>query len=192
VIGAAPGADRPPGAVPPGEPADAGDDDALNRDRIEREAAAVDAQFNDLSGPGPGPGAGPVPLAVNVIEENTALLSTIITILSPALPFLPGCYPPSTVAAIAAAYTAVEVKRGWNLRKLVSEEGALLMVAAPPTIAAVIAGRQHFARLAAAKEAKEAVPTPGAAAPGAAPAPDKPVKPAPYPDIADGVSLRRV
>lgn len=204
----------PPDPAGPAMPDPAGDqlggegDDSLNRERIEREAAAVDAEFTSAPGAAPGaPGAagpGMVPLAINVVEENTALLGMIVQILTPALPFLPLCYPPSTIAAIGAAYTAVEVKHGWNLRRLVSEEGALLMIAGPPTIAAVMHGRAHFARLRAEREAAAAAPGQAPAKPGAGSSPaearegnapqpaPQPGRPAPHPNMTDGVSLHRV
>lgn len=79
--------------------------------------------------------------------ENTLILSALIDMLAPALPFIRDCYPPETIQRIALAYTAVEEKHGWNARRYVGVEVQLAIVAIPPTIAAVVIGRQYFASL---------------------------------------------
>jgi hypothetical protein len=175
--------------IRPGRPVESAEE-AAQRERIEREAAAVDAEFSDVAGPPGGGGIGPAPMAVNVVEENKALFQLLVQVLTPALPFLPECYPPSTVDMIARTYTEVEAKRGWNLRGMVSAEGALLMVALPPTLMAIQKGREHFARVKADREAAEASAArpAGQAAPTPAPAPGA-TKPAPPKmDIAPGMT----
>src|SRR6478736_9637827 len=59
---------------------------------------------------------------VSALQENTAILAALVITLTPALPFLKECYPPQTIQQIAAAYTAVEEKRGWNARQFLSVE----------------------------------------------------------------------
>ena len=89
-------------------------------------------------------------------SRNRDLLTMGITMLTPMLPFLPKCYPPATVEAIAAAFTAVEIKRGWNLQEAMSAEVMLAVVAVPPTIQAVILGRQYIAAVKEHKTAQNA------------------------------------
>lgn len=76
--------------------------------------------------------------------ENKAILGAIIDMLTPALPFLPECYDQKTIEKIANAYTAVEEKHGWNARSHLGVEVQLAFVAIPPTIAAVVMGKQYF------------------------------------------------
>jgi hypothetical protein len=78
-----------------------------------------------------------------------------VAILAPALPFVRECYPDETCQQIGAALAAVADKRGWNLDVINSPELVLLVVAGPPTVRAVIAGREHFAQQRAAAEAAE-------------------------------------
>lgn len=81
----------------------------------------------------------------NAAAENRAILRALIGMLSPALPFLPECYDAATIERIANAYTAVEEKYGWNARSHLGVEVQLAIVAIPPTIAAIVMGRQFFA-----------------------------------------------
>lgn len=76
--------------------------------------------------------------------ENRAILQVIVGMLTPALPFLPECYDQATIERIANAYTAVEEKYGWNARSHIGVEVQLAIVAIPPTIAAVMMGKQYF------------------------------------------------
>lgn len=94
------------------------------------------------------------------IAENAALLSMLVAVATPAFPFIGQCYTPDVVNNIATAYTAVEIKYGWEARKFVGPELGLALVAIPPTIAAVMLGRQHFAELRAKREAEQARKTP--------------------------------
>lgn len=157
------------GLAPPTET----DDAQAERQAAERQAAAVDGEFADLGQPGPGAPAGPVPVVVNALDENRAILEVLVTTLTPALPFLPTCYPPPTIDAIARAYTAVEAKYGWNLRSAFSVEGVLIMTALPPTLLAVKMGREHFARRQAEAEASSSAARPEAPGPAPAPRPGK-------------------
>lgn len=91
-------------------------------------------------------------------EENADLLNLLIGIASPALPFLSQCYTPEVVQSIAAAYTKVEEKYGWNARGMIGCEFALGLVAIPPTILAYVMGKKHFAELKAQRELAEGQP----------------------------------
>lgn len=91
----------------------------------------------------------------NPAEENRQILSLLVSLATPALPFLSECYTPEVIANIAAAYTAVEEKYGWNLRSHMGCEVTLALVAIPPTITAVVLGRAHFAEKRAQREAEE-------------------------------------
>lgn len=110
--------------------------------RILAHVEAIDADVGG-TGPGEGPEAQPE-LQANAAEENKAILTALIALLTPALPFLPDCYPPDTIERIANAYTAVEEKHGWNVREMLSVEVQLAIVAIPPTISAVLIGRAYF------------------------------------------------
>jgi hypothetical protein len=74
-----------------------------------------------------------------------AMLQLGVAMLAPALPFLPGCYTPEVCTQIGTAVSAVADKRGWDLGAIESPELALAVVAVPPTVAAVVMGRAHFA-----------------------------------------------
>lgn len=89
-------------------------------------------------------------------SRNRDLLTMGITMLTPMLPFLPTCYPPATVEAIAAAFTAVEVKRGWNISEAMTPEVMLAVVAVPPTLQAFVLGRQYIAAMKEQKTAQNA------------------------------------
>ena len=81
------------------------------------------------------------------LQRNRDLLNLGLTMLAPVAPFLGECYPPDTVAAIAAAFTAVEVKHGWDVQRFISEEFVLAAVAIPPTLKAIIMGRAYIAAM---------------------------------------------
>lgn len=87
--------------------------------------------------------------------ENTAILGTLIALLSPAMPFLNDCYPPDVVQRIATAYTAVEEKYGWAARKHLGVEVQLAIVAIPPSIMAYMMGKEFFKAKREAQEAAE-------------------------------------
>jgi hypothetical protein len=87
----------------------------------------------------------PPPSIDEAAAENAAILGVLVQMLSPAMPFLPSCYPPETIQQIAAAYTAVEQKHGWNARQYLSVEVQLAIVVLPPTIQAIAIGRAYFA-----------------------------------------------
>jgi len=91
--------------------------------------------------------------AVDAKQRNVELLTLGLTLLQPVAPFLAECYPPPMVDAIASAFTAVEIKRGWNVQQFMSEEFVLAVVAVPPTIKAVQMGRAYIAAMKAQAEA---------------------------------------
>lgn len=110
-------------------------------------SAIAQAQDAAISGQAIVPGApqaAPEP-EVNRAEELGAMLALGVTMVAPALPFMPACYPPEVCQQIGTALDAVAEKYGWNLQGLQSPELALAAVALPPTVAAVMMGRQHFA-----------------------------------------------
>lgn len=87
----------------------------------------------------------PEPSIDEAAAENAQILAMAISMLTPAMPFLADCYPPDTINRIAAAYTAVEQKHGWNARQYLSVEVQLLIVALPPTMQAIVIGKAYFA-----------------------------------------------
>lgn len=94
----------------------------------------------------------PEPTLEDAAAENAAILGVLVAMLTPAMPFLEQCYPPDVIGRIAGAYTAVEVKHGWNARQYLSVEVQLAIVALPPTILAFSMGKEYFE----AKRAQEA------------------------------------
>lgn len=101
-------------------------------------------------------------LAADAASRNRDLLNMGLMMLAPVAPFLAECYPPATVDAIAGAFTAVEIKRGWDVQKYMSEELVLALVVLPPTIKAYLLGKQYIAML---KERSEPVNNPETFAP---------------------------
>ena len=53
------------------------------------------------------------------IGENRDLLTMLLAVATPAMPFLAQCYTPDVINNIATAYTAVEIKYGWKARDFV-------------------------------------------------------------------------
>jgi hypothetical protein len=106
-------------------------------------AAAADAQIAGAAELLPGEQAPPA--APDRGAEFAAMLSMAIAMAAPALPFLPKCYPPEVCAQIGTAFAAVADKHGWKLDALQSPELALAVVAIPPTISAIVQGRQYAA-----------------------------------------------
>jgi hypothetical protein len=90
---------------------------------------------------------------VDKAAGNRALLAALVATAGPALPFIPRCYTPEVIENIANAFTAVEEKYGWDVGSNIGPELALAVFALPPTIAAVVLGRAHFAELKAQREA---------------------------------------
>jgi hypothetical protein len=88
-------------------------------------------------------------------DENRALLTMLLSMIDPALPFLKDVYTPEKINVIAAAYTAVEEKYGWNVRGMMGPEVVLALVTIPSTIQAVALGRVYFAQQAKAREEAE-------------------------------------
>lgn len=94
--------------------------------------------------------------AGDAISRNRDFLAMGIGMLTPMLPFLPQCYTPEVIDQIAAAFTAVEIKRGWNLGEHMTPELALAMAALPPSVAAFMLGREYLAAKRAEKTAQNA------------------------------------
>jgi hypothetical protein len=107
--------------------------------QVEQNLGANTIDVDDAGNPKPEVDLG------NPSEENKAILATLISILTPAMPFLEECYPPDVIERIANAYTAVEEKYGWNVRGMMGVEVQLAIVAIPPTIQAIVLGRAYFA-----------------------------------------------
>lgn len=87
--------------------------------------------------------------------ELAAMLTMGVAMLAPALPFLPQCYTPEVCQQIGTAFDAVAEKHGWNLDAISSPELALAVVSVPPTVAAVMMARAHFAAKRAADKAAD-------------------------------------
>lgn len=119
--------------------------------QLEQLASAADADLvgaSEISAPGAEPAA-PEPSTADQIK---GLLHLAVMTLAPALPFLPDCYPEATREQIAVCAAEVCKKHGWDVGSVMTPELALAAVSIPPTIAAVMVGRQYFA----AKRAAEA------------------------------------
>lgn len=125
-----------------GEATDTGPDLA----GIEALARAADAQLDQVEQLPAVPGAVVAPERDRGAEV-AALIGLGVAMLAPVLPFLPACYPADTLRSIGAAFVAVADKHGWNLDAADSPELALAFVTIPPTVAAVVQGRAHFAQL---------------------------------------------
>jgi hypothetical protein len=110
--------------------------------QLEAIAQAADAQLSDTALPLPGEQAEP---AADRGSELGAMLQMGVLMAAPALPFLPQCYTPEVCDQIGTAFDAVAKKYGWNLDAISSPELALAVVAIPPTVQAVLLGRQYFA-----------------------------------------------
>lgn len=89
-------------------------------------------------------------------SRNRDLLDMGIGMLTPMLPFLPTCYTPEVLDRIAAAFTAVEIKRGWNIDEKMAPEVMLAIAALPPSITAFMMGREYLALKRAEKAAQNA------------------------------------
>jgi hypothetical protein len=100
---------------------------------------------------------------VSPFERNRDMLNMGLMMLAPAAPFLKECYTPDVVEGIAAAFTAVEIKRGWDVAKFMSPELTLALVALPPTIKAYLLGVEYIAAIRAKNTNKpnpETIPAP--------------------------------
>lgn len=119
-------------------------------------AAAADAE---LAGQSVIPGQEPAPEPDRGAELG-AMLQLGVAMAAPALPFLPVAYTPEVCAQIGTAFAAVADKHGWSLNFTNSPELALAAVSVPPTITAIVLGRQYFADKAAKAAAAKAASTP--------------------------------
>ena len=113
------------------------------------EAASVDSQIaptitHDENGQ---PIAQAPEQKIDPVARNRDLLTMGIMMLNPVAPFLSQCYTPEVIESIAGAFTAVEIKRGWDVQKYMSEELVLVLVTMPPTIKAYVLGKQYIEAL---------------------------------------------
>jgi len=108
-------------------------------------AAAADAQLDSASALPGAPGAEPADPEPTQAEQLAGVLQLAVMTLAPALPFLPQCYPPEICKQIGVAAGAVCEKHGWKFDAM-PPELALAAIAIPPTVQAVLLGRQHFAQ----------------------------------------------
>lgn len=83
----------------------------------------------------------------SALSRNVQLLSMAVAMLDPIAPFIKTCYTPEVIQNIAQAFTAVEIKRGWDVGQFMNEEMVLAIVALPPTIQAFVLGRQYIAAM---------------------------------------------
>jgi hypothetical protein len=127
-----------PGAMTPEQLAILGS--AAKTDSEVAPVLLFDADGNAIAPPAP-----EVDPAAEAMQRNVQLFQMALMMLKPVAPFLEECYPPETVNQIAGAFTAVELKRGWNVGKFMSEEFVLVVVALPPTIMAYAKGREYIA-----------------------------------------------
>jgi hypothetical protein len=134
-------------------------------------AAAADARI-DGSAATLVPGAAPEPEPDRGAEFG-AMLQLLVNMGAPALPFLPQCYTPETCQQIGTAFAAVAEKHGWQLDAMNSPELALAIVAIPPSAAAYMLGREHFAARRAALAGPSSSPAPHPAAPAPSYSPER-------------------
>ena len=125
------------------------DEKALNE--LHAEAVALEAapQAEDVA-------AAAVAPAIDPAQEWAGILELGVTVLSPALPFLPSIYTPEARAQLAGALVPVAEKYGWNLGEIMGRwapEIGLALVAGPLAIRTV----QEFRALRAAQGAAERV-----------------------------------
>lgn len=118
-------------------------------------AAAMDQALSvDPMAEGPAQAeAEPVPVRDRGAELG-AMLGLVVKMAAPVLPFLPHCYTSEVCDNIGTAFAAVADKHGWDLGAVDSPELALAVVAVPPTIGAVMLGREYFAQKAAHAQAQ--------------------------------------
>lgn len=125
-------------------------------------AAGADAEIEGTAAammPGQ-PQAEPAP---DQAEQIGALLTLGVMAAAPALPFLPECYPPPVVNAIAKAAAAVCDKYGWQVGDVMSPELALAVAVLPPSVQAWIMWKDHKQQQEKARQRVEASGAHGAA-----------------------------
>ncbi|NUO87662.1 MAG: hypothetical protein HOQ37_16335 [Cupriavidus sp.] len=109
--------------------------DAL--DTLKRKAHAYESQAGADLPPLPGE-----PEPVDPAVEWEMSLTLLVTVLSPALPYLPSVYTPDTIKALAGAIVPVADKYGLNVGGLMSgPEIGLLLVAGPLALSTYVAHR---------------------------------------------------
>ncbi|MBY4945087.1 hypothetical protein K6V92_00415 [Cupriavidus respiraculi] len=126
--------------------------DAL--DSLKRKAHAYEGQAAEALPPLPGE-----PAPVDPATEWIMTLTLLVTVLSPALPYLPTIYTPQTIEALSGAIVPVADKYGLNVGGIMSgPEIGLLMVAGPLALATVVAHKQWRAEQDAARTVENAPP----------------------------------
>ncbi|GLC96846.1 hypothetical protein Tamer19_62550 [Cupriavidus sp. TA19] len=109
--------------------------DAL--DTIKRKAHAFESQAGADLPPLPGE-----PEPVDPAVEWEMSLTLLVTVLSPALPYLPTIYTPDTIKALAGAIVPVADKYGLSVGGIMSgPEIGLLLVAGPLALSTYVAHR---------------------------------------------------
>jgi hypothetical protein len=111
--------------------------------QLEALAAGADAQISDAIELVP---SEPQP-EVDQAAELAAMLQFGVMVLTPLLPFLPKHYTPDACKRIGGAFYALAMAKGWSLDAISNPWLALAIVSAPPTIGAVMEGREYFAKL---------------------------------------------
>lgn len=125
---------------------------------IANQAAAVDAVASDaVAAVGAEQGAAVEAATPSQAEEVAALLSIVVAVLSPMLPYLPGIYTQRVVESIAAAYVPVAEKYGWQSSGMFAKWGpeiGLALVLLQPLQQTVVAHKALIEQRL--KEAEEA------------------------------------
>lgn len=107
-------------------------------------AAGADAQIEGTAA-AMMPGQPEPAQVVDQAEQIGALLTMGVMVAAPALPFLPECYTPPVVNAIAQAAAAVCEKYGWQVGDVMSPELALAIAVLPPSVQAFVMWKDHKA-----------------------------------------------
>lgn len=106
-------------------------------------ARAGDAELDEAAGIVTGqPAPEPEP-QVSQAEQIASLLTMGVMVAAPALPFLPKCYTPEAVNAIAQAAAAVCEKHGWQVGDVMTPELALAVAVLPPSVQAWVMWKHH-------------------------------------------------
>lgn len=106
-------------------------------------ARAGDAELDEAAGIVAGQAAPEPAPQVNQAEQIASLLTMGVMVAAPALPFLPKCYTPEAVNAIAQAAAAVCEKHGWQVGDVMSPELALAVAVLPPSVQAWVMWKHH-------------------------------------------------
>lgn len=109
-------------------------------------AAALDAEVGaDDFGPAPGAPGGAADIGPDPVAETSAVLSMVVGMLSPLLPYLPEIYTPEKIAALAGAYVPVAEKYGWQSAGWLDKYGAEVVLIATAAPVAMQTAQAHRA-----------------------------------------------